>query len=556
MPQLTFDVMYKDRGADRGLTNLGKTTEKTGKSFKAMKVAGVAAIAAVAVGVAKFGKDSVKAYVEAEQSQVRLQEAFRKFPKLADTNIGSLNKLNSALALKTKFDDDATASGQAVLAQFSLTGKQITQLTPLLQDYAAKTGKDLPAAASVMGKAFMGNTKALKAIGINYKATGKAGKDYENIQRLVNEKVGGFAEKEGKSAAGQAAILKNQFGELQESAGQQLLPALLKVGNGLLKLVGYVDTLTPTFSSFKKIASTTFGSFAEAIGASEVSFKSFADFIETHQGDIVAGFVTGGKAVVAYAKALATGLAGGLRAFGALSDGVGAFTSFSIDQFGLMLKAAVLSMGWMPGIGPKLKDLDGRFTDFANNARDNIKDTGNSARAMADTIDGKLKPALDKAGRSLDAVGKKEIVKARTRDAVAKAAIAVQDLGTKSDGSQIKLKKFSDRTKLSATEAKGLNTRLTGVRTALRDQLGAMRNAGAGQESLTKAWKRGKDKLYDEFRQMGLSRAEAKKLAKQYGDVPEKVRTKIEQPGMKSALAVARFPATPPPTALMTSMWR
>jgi hypothetical protein len=535
MATLDFTVLYHDRGADKGLKNLGKTTEKTGHSFKAMKVAGVAAIAAIGVGVAKFGKDSVKAYVEAEQSQVRLQEAFRKFPKLADTNIGSLNKLNSALALKTKFDDDATASGQAVLAQFNLTGKQITQLTPLLQDYAAKTGKDLPAAASVMGKAFMGNTKALKAIGINYKSTGDAGKDFENIQRLVNEKVGGFAEKEGKSAAGQAAILKNQFGELQESAGKQLLPALLKVGGGLLKLVGWVGTLSPMFSSFKKIAVATFGAFGESIGAGEVSFKSFADFIETHQGDIVGGFVTAGKAVLEFAGGLATGLSAGLRAFGALSDVVGQFTSFSIDQFGLMLKAAVLSMGWMPGIGPKLKDLDGRFTDFANNARDNIYETGDSARALADDVDGKLKPALDKAGRKLDEVGKKEIVKAKTRDAVNRAAIAVQDLGTKSDGSQIKLKKFSDRTKLSASEAKGLNTRLTGVRTALRDQLGSMRNAGAGQESLTKAWKRGKDKLYDEFIQMGLSKKEAKKLADQYGDVPEKVRTKITQPGMKKA---------------------
>jgi hypothetical protein len=93
--------------------------------------------------------DSVKAYVQAEGSQIRLQDAFAKFPKLADTNIGALNRLNSSLALKTKYDDDATASGQAVLAQFNLTGKQITELTPLLQDYAAKTGKDLPTAAQV-----------------------------------------------------------------------------------------------------------------------------------------------------------------------------------------------------------------------------------------------------------------------------------------------------------------------------------------------------------------------------------------------------------------------
>jgi hypothetical protein len=535
MATLDFTVLYHDRGADKGLKNLGKTTEKTGHSFKAMKVAGVAAIAAVAVGVAKFGKDSVKAYVEAEQSQVRLQEAFRKFPKLADTNIGSLNKLNSALALKTKFDDDATASGQAVLAQFNLTGKQITQLTPLLQDYAAKTGKDLPAAASVMGKAFMGNTKALKAIGINYKATGNAGKDFENIQRLVNEKVGGFAEKEGKSAAGQAAILKNQFGELQESAGQQLLPALLKVGNGLLKFVGYIGTLSPLFSSFKRIVVATFGSFAESIGAGELSFKNFADYIDTHQADIVSGFIKAGKAALGLGSGLATAASVGLRAFATILEGQTNLTAASLASFGKMLQGASLAFGWIPGIGPKLKGASASFDRFAGTAVNGMRDAADGARAAADGIDAKLKPALDKAGRSLDAVGKKEIVKARTRDAVAKAAIAVQDLGTKSDGSQIKLKKFSDRTKLSATEAKGLHTRLSGVRGALRDQLGAMRDAGAGQAKLSEAWKTGKRRLYEEFRQMGLSKDEARKLAKQYAGIPPKVKTTVTQPGMKSA---------------------
>ena len=61
---------------------------------------------------------------------------------------------------KTKFDDDAFASGQAVLAQFKLSGKQIENLTPLLADYAAKTGKDLPTAAETLGKSFLGNTRA------------------------------------------------------------------------------------------------------------------------------------------------------------------------------------------------------------------------------------------------------------------------------------------------------------------------------------------------------------------------------------------------------------
>jgi hypothetical protein len=245
---LAFDVLWRGTAAQKGMRDLGDQTAKTHKRFLTFSVGATAAgtvIGNVLVNAGRaayqFGKDSVKAYVDAQSSQLKLHDAFRKFPKLADTSQGALQRLNSQLALKTKFDDDATASGQAVLAQFGLTGQQLTKLTPLLQDYAAKTGKDLPAAAGVLGKAFLGNTRALKAIGIDYKMTGDKGKDFANIQRLVNEKVGGFAEKEGKSAAGQAEILRNQFGELKEAAGAVLLPALVKVGGGLLKVVGLIQ---------------------------------------------------------------------------------------------------------------------------------------------------------------------------------------------------------------------------------------------------------------------------------------------------------------------------
>jgi hypothetical protein len=238
---LNFDVFWRDHGAKAGMRGLAADTDKSAKGFSLFKASAVAAGSAAGLAIFKFGKDSVKAYTEAQTSQNELQDAFRKFPKLADVNIGSLQKLNSALELKTKFDDDATASGQAVLANFKLTGQQITQLTPLLQDYAVKTGKDLPTAATDLGKAMLGSGRALKAVGINFKDTGTAGGNFTEIMGGLRTQVGGFAESEGKTAAGQSAILKNEFGELQESVGQKLLPALLKTGHVLLSTVGFLQ---------------------------------------------------------------------------------------------------------------------------------------------------------------------------------------------------------------------------------------------------------------------------------------------------------------------------
>lgn len=212
-------------------------------SSKLDKIKASAKLLGVAVGImaVKFGKDSVSAFVAAQDSQDKLHFALAKFPKLADTNITRLGTLNSALEMKTKFDDDATASGQAVLGQFVSTGKQLEQLTPLIQDYAAKTGKDLPTAATTMGKAFLGNTRALKELGIHYKATGDKSTDMANITQLMRDKVGGFAEVEGKSAAGQADILKNRFGDVQEKVGGKLVPALIDLASGLVAVIGFVQ---------------------------------------------------------------------------------------------------------------------------------------------------------------------------------------------------------------------------------------------------------------------------------------------------------------------------
>jgi hypothetical protein len=224
---LTFDIVARDRASS---------------TFD--KIKGKAALlgAAAAALAIKFGKDSVSAFVEAEQSQNRLQAAFAKFPGLADTNIGRLNSLNASLAKKTKFDDDATASGQAVLAQFKLTGSQIEQLTPLLQDYAAKTGKDLPTAAGDLGKAMLGQGRALKAIGLDFQDTGTASGNFAEIMGGLRTQVGGFAEKEGQTAAGKAEILRNQFGELQESVGSKLVPALTALAEQLLAVIGFVQS--------------------------------------------------------------------------------------------------------------------------------------------------------------------------------------------------------------------------------------------------------------------------------------------------------------------------
>lgn len=206
--------------------------------------AGVAAGGAIAaVAVTKFAKDSVAAFSEAEQATLRLEDAFTKFPSLAGANIEEFKKLNTEMQKKTRFDDEAAASGQAVLAQFGLTGQQLKDLTPLVADYAAKTGTDLPTAAEQVGKAMLGQGRALKSVGIDFQDAGSVAGNFDQVMGGLRAQVGGFAEKEGKTAAGQLEILRNQFGEIQESAGAALLPVLQKLAPVFLNLLNAVAPL-------------------------------------------------------------------------------------------------------------------------------------------------------------------------------------------------------------------------------------------------------------------------------------------------------------------------
>lgn len=268
---MTFKLLGKDISASKAFKGVAGAAEGVGKRVQGMGVLAGASALAVGAAAVKMGQDSVSAFTESETAQTKLQDAYSRFPALASGNIDAIRALGAERAKVTRFDDDATAAAAAQLAQFGLNQSQLEDMIPLVQDYAAKTGQDLPTASGKVGKALLGNTKALKELGISYKPTGDKAKDYLAIQALLSEKVGGFAEKEGKSAAGQAQILGNQFGEVQETIGGALLP-------GLMTLAGFaITTLIPAIQSLAQFVSdniVVIGILAGVIGAAYLAVQT------------------------------------------------------------------------------------------------------------------------------------------------------------------------------------------------------------------------------------------------------------------------------------------
>ena len=218
-------------------SQVGAATRDMGSGIsQGLGMAGLGWAAAGAAAVA-FGKQSIDAALASEEAQARLAEQYRKFPELHDKSLSSLNALADATLKKTRYDDEAARAAIGLLAQYSLTGSQIEELLPLVTDFAAKTGKELPDAASAIGKALLGNTRALKEVGINYKLTGDEATDYANIVQLLHEKVGGAAAADADTTAGKLAMLGNQYGELKEQVGLALLPIIQYLAPALIAVL-------------------------------------------------------------------------------------------------------------------------------------------------------------------------------------------------------------------------------------------------------------------------------------------------------------------------------
>ena len=113
--------------AAKSTDDLGKSSHKTGLLMKAGLVAGATA---AAYAMVRFGASSVKAAAEAETAQARLDDAFARFPKLADSSADALRALNTEMQKKTRFDDDALATEKTAegIRQFSVDIVNLEQL--------------------------------------------------------------------------------------------------------------------------------------------------------------------------------------------------------------------------------------------------------------------------------------------------------------------------------------------------------------------------------------------------------------------------------------------
>lgn len=228
--------------------SMGKLRRTGLTAFRAIGAASLAAGAALA-GVAI---SAIKAAADDERQTILLTAALRQrgvategLNKKIDEQIISMGALGIA--------DEQVRAGLEVGSRFFKDQATLLKANAVAADIAAVTGGDLAEVMMTIGKGAQGQTRGLKALGIEL----KKGATIQDILTAATQKYGGIAAEIANSTSGQFAAAQVEFNEALEKFGFELLPAAteaMKVlrDDGLPAMQGFLDGIVPIFEKINK----------------------------------------------------------------------------------------------------------------------------------------------------------------------------------------------------------------------------------------------------------------------------------------------------------------
>lgn len=245
------------------------TLRKIGKGFGALKTAGsriggglknlALGAVGIATAVAGFTVAATKAAADEEKQIARLNSVLKTRGMLTDANskaveaqIGKLENL--------AFADDAVRESLITATAFTKNFSDALKIQNVAADVAAAKGISLEEATALVGKAYQGNTKGLKQLGVQT----KKGTSGLQVLTAITKKYKGAAAAAADTTAGQFAKAQIKMNNLVEDFGAKFLPYANKGlqflnDTALPALSSALDTVAPIIENVGKGLADTFG---------------------------------------------------------------------------------------------------------------------------------------------------------------------------------------------------------------------------------------------------------------------------------------------------------
>jgi hypothetical protein len=253
----------------KAIDNATPTLRKIGKGFGSLKNAGSAiggglqklALGAVgiATAVAGFTIAATKAAIDEEKQIARLNSVLKTRGMLTDANSAAVEKQIGKLE-NLAFADDAVRESLITATQFTKNFNQALKIQNVAADVAAAKGISLEEATALVGKAYQGNTKGLKGLGVQVKKGAKA----TDILTAITKKYKGAAEAAADTTSGRFSKAQIKINNLIEDFGAKFLPYANKGleflnDTALPALSSALDKVVPIIQNVGKGLADTFG---------------------------------------------------------------------------------------------------------------------------------------------------------------------------------------------------------------------------------------------------------------------------------------------------------
>lgn len=219
------------RTLEKKMGDFAKKAKNLGKSLSTYVTAPLVAMAGVSVAAAD----------RQLQAEGRLLTALEGREDVQQRLIAQAAELQS----RSLFGDETIIEQQAFLAALGLSERQITSTVNAAAQLSTALGIDLASATRNLAKTYSGLAGELgESIPALREFTTEQLKQGEAIA-YINENYHGFAESAAETGTGPLVQLKNAWGDVAETLGTILLPAVRAVAEKLKSLAEWLQALSP-----------------------------------------------------------------------------------------------------------------------------------------------------------------------------------------------------------------------------------------------------------------------------------------------------------------------
>lgn len=267
------DILIRIKGEDQasGVFN------KIKNSSAGMKMALGGAMTAVGVGMASLAKEAVSSAITAETEWNRFGAAVNSTGGNWEQQSTEIKKWvsNYSNAMGRSIGD--TRSAMTALMAYGLSAKEAEQSMGAVSGMAAQLGISQEEASSKLTKAFAGQGRGLKQLGINLddykdKATGAIDKqrllrDITNKTKDASNKYAGSTQADMNRINQAITNIKTDFGKALLTSIQPLLPVVQGLLNTFNNLPGPIKTILFSIGGLAAVIGVVAGPITTVVGA-------------------------------------------------------------------------------------------------------------------------------------------------------------------------------------------------------------------------------------------------------------------------------------------------